>query len=396
MLKRRRHACRDRSTPTQPNAEAKDASDVVSLRELVVESAPPVVESGPSIQQDLLDQLDPSIKEDSEVVPDQLYHWRKSNKYWTVRLIDENGETKKVRLMVYDIFPTRDANGLLGQFLGHVTRKFDNFPICYKKWPKVLLADKEHVWNHVIKEKFVVNNGMNKKNFLSSMGNKWKDNCGKLYNTYYDPMADWETNFQNHPEHVPGDQWANFLSYRMRQATKIVSHTLGSKMIARKKLEMERKSDFQILQHGLAKNSSRKHGICRAKMWNIATKKKNGFFVNDETKKKNDLMYIYMCFETETFTKVFSKEHPGRVRSVGHSILINIEIQELKSEVKAPRTQMAYFTEHFGGQILGGHPNNNQVMLVDVSSPTLVRRSPSGSHDPLSLGSHNHGRSSHV
>ncbi|PIN12401.1 hypothetical protein CDL12_14993 [Handroanthus impetiginosus] len=424
MPKRIRHTPRSRSTPTQPNVEAEGIGEpnVPPRSEPVAEPTPPVVESGPSIQQDSLNQLDPSIEEDSEVVPDKSYHGRKSNKYWTVRLIDENNKTKEARLTVHDIFvlpsrqkivlewnkegqPIGDAGGLLGQFLGHVACKPDNFPISYEKWPKVPSANKEHVWNHVIKKKFVVNNGMNKKYILSSLGKKWKDNRAELYNAYYDPTANWETNIQNHPKHVPRDQWAGILSYRTRQATKDmckrnienrrkqkVPHTLGSKTIAKKKHETE-------TEHG--------RPCSRAEMWNIAHKKKNGSFVNEEAKKKSEEldMHTQNSSETEAFTKIFGKEHPRRVHSVGHcvapsqffgstsysgeeaSFQANVEIQELKSEVKALRAQMVYFMEHFGAQMLDGHPNNNQD--VDASSPALVRHSSTGSHDPSSLGSHN-------
>ncbi|PIM97122.1 hypothetical protein CDL12_30412 [Handroanthus impetiginosus] len=366
MPKRRRHAPSGRSMPTQPNAEGGSANNVAPCSEPIVGSAPPVlepvppiVEPGPSIQQDSLHQLDPSIEEDSEVVPDPPYRGRKSNKYWTVRLIDENGKTKETHLTAHDVFvlpscqkivlewnkegqPVGEAGGLLGQFLGHVACNSDNFPISYEKWPKVPSVDKEHVWNHVI-----------------------KDMC--------------ERNIEN----------------RRKQK---VPHTLGSKTIARKKHEME-------VELG--------RSCGRAEIWNIA-QKKNGSFVNDEAKKKSEEldMHTQNSSETEAFTKVFGKEHPGRVRSVGHCVApsqffgstsysgeetssqANVEIQELKSEVKALRAQMAYFMEHFGAQMLDGNLNNNQA--VDASSPALVRRYSSGSHDPRSLGSHNHGPSSHI
>ena len=51
-----------------------------------------------------------------------------------------------------------------------------------------------------LKEKFVVNDSPNKKYIIGNLGKKWKDNCVELFDAYYDPTADWDTNVHNHPE----------------------------------------------------------------------------------------------------------------------------------------------------------------------------------------------------
>ncbi|PIN08925.1 hypothetical protein CDL12_18494 [Handroanthus impetiginosus] len=428
MPRRRKLAHRCQSIPTQSNAESGSGRDITSRSEPIVERAQSN-QRGSHDQSDSHEQLDPSIEANSDIVPDRPCHKKRFDKYWTVSVIDENGETREARLKAQDLFvrpsrgkivvdwnkegqPIGESGGLLGQFLGQVANNVDNFPISYEKWTQFPKSCKDHVWTHVIREKFVVNDGPNKKYIIGSLGKKWKDNRAKLYNAYYDPTADWDTNVQNHPDGISRDHWAGFLTYRLRQSTKDmcerntenrkkqkVPHTLGSKSIARKKHEMETE---------LGRSMS------RAELWSISHKKKDGSFVNDEAKEKSEELdqQKQISSENDAFTKVFGKEHPGRVRSMGYCVCpsqylgsssnskesrssqSNAEIEELKSqlqannaEMKVLKAQMDFFMEHFGAQMPPSNLNNNQV--ADVSSPVLVRRSSSDSHEPRSLNSQN-------
>ncbi|PIN00510.1 hypothetical protein CDL12_26986 [Handroanthus impetiginosus] len=414
MPKRRKLAPRNHSAPPQSNVESGGIGDIAPRSEPIVESAPSD-QRGSYDQSNSHNQLDPSIEADSDIVPDPSCYKKKSNKYWTVSVIDDNGETREACLRVQDLFirmscekivlewnkegqPTGEAGGLLGQFLGQVGKNYDNFPISYEKWTQVPKSCKNHVWTHVIKKKFVVNDGPNKKYIIGSLGKKWKDSRVDLYNTYYDPTTDWDTNVHNHPDGISRDHWADFLTYRLLQSTKDmcerntenqkrqkVPHTLGSKSIARKKHEMD------------------------------------GSFVNDEAKKKNEELdrEKQSSSDNDVSTKFFVKEHPGRVRSMGYCVCpsqyvgssihakessssqSNAEIEELKLqlqannvEIKALKEQMAYFMEHFGAQMPPNNLNNNQV--ANVCSPALVRCSSSGSHEPRILDTPNHDPLSHA
>ncbi|KAJ1427131.1 putative transposase, Ptta/En/Spm, plant [Sesbania bispinosa] len=444
MPKTKRYTPRTRSTPAQIQANVSAMSQGVSHGSPHSE---PIAHTSPSINIEVQnDQTAPSEDQNPQPTqqedqnPQHAYR-RKSTKYWTVHLIDEEGVIKEDRLRVADVSglsrdkkvilewnregqPIGEAAGLLGGFLGSLASNVNKFPISYEKWPDVPLAYKDHVWNNTIKEKFRVNDESNKKYIIANIGKKWKDNRVRLFAENYDDSLGWEENLELRPDDISREQWASFLKYRLSDKTReiceknianrlmqSVPHTLGSKTISRKKHELE-------IQTG--------RSYSRGEMYSIAHKKKDGTFVNDEAKQKSDLLdeqTEQMSSEEDAYTNVFGKENPGRVRGMGFGVCpsqvlgpaycfgnstmssssgdSSSELAKLKTELEASNArvealeqevakvrsledQISFLMQNYGGQFPARF---NRV--TDLGSPTEARPSSSGSHNPQ-----NHGPSS--
>nr|XP_025672810.1 uncharacterized protein LOC112772141 [Arachis hypogaea] len=88
-----------------------------------------------------------------------------------------------------------------------------------------------------------------------------------------------------------------------------ILHTLGSKMIARKKHELE---------------TANKRVFTKAEIYPISHKKNDGSFVNDEAREKSEQLALLQANEgsptDDAYTKLFGKEHQGCVRGVGFGV----------------------------------------------------------------------------
>ncbi|KAK4278954.1 hypothetical protein QN277_016724 [Acacia crassicarpa] len=172
-------------------------------------------------------------------------------------------------------------------------------------------------------------------------------------------------------------------------------HTLGSKSIASLKFDLEKKY---------------RRKFSRGEMFTISHKKKDGSFVCEEAREKNDQLLAKIeetSFEEEAYEQVFGKEHPGRVRGMGFGVVpsqmrkryscsassstagpsqpeydsLKEELDTLKGkmgELEALKAQMATILQHIGAQQPSHFPFNEDVNL---GSPGL-RRSSHASHDP--------------
>lgn len=60
-----------------------------------------------------------------------------------------------------------------------------------------------------------------KRSVERSIGKKWKENRLKLWNAFYDPTLSKEDIIQNVPEGVSMDQWASFVTYRLKPKTMV-------------------------------------------------------------------------------------------------------------------------------------------------------------------------------
>ncbi|KAK2430545.1 hypothetical protein QL285_028869 [Trifolium repens] len=262
--------------------------------------------------------------------PPQPHH-----SHWIVDVIDADGNFRQKHLEVQDLIPNKvgfkvltnwndvpqpvgEAAGLLAGYLGFLASNDDLFPIMYRKWPKVPTTKKDLVYETNIKAKFVVNDQDHRKFIYSSLGKKWKDYRSFLFNRYYDWSLSVEQNIENFPGEVTKDHWAMYLEYRlhpdtMRKANQnaknrqkqCIPHTLGRKSLARTRDDMEKRDE---------------RTYSRGDMYEISHKKRNGVYVNDEARKKNEELQKEIHASNSVngaFVKVFGKEHNGYVRGLG-------------------------------------------------------------------------------
>ncbi|NP_001312870.1 uncharacterized LOC107815048 [Nicotiana tabacum] len=419
MPKRKRYPPKSRSRPTQIQRDTQNQSEGQSL----------------------------SQTQDDAENPLSTYK-RKSNKYWIVDVIDEEGVVKETNLRVQDMFvlpmgkkvvlewnnrnqPVGESAGLLGGFLGSIASNFEYFPIGFEKWPKIPKPYKEHVWTNTIKPKFQVNDEMNKKYILGNIGRKWRDKRIKLFDENYDPSLGKDANIDLPPAGISKDQWALFLNYRLNEKTMEIScknrvnrqkqtvpHILGSRSIARTMHELEIKAG---------------RPYTRGQMYSIAHKKKDGSFVNDEARQRSEQLNMQAdgtSSEADTYINVWGKEHPGRARGMGFGVCpsqlfrstcssggspvspssgvpsntewqaMKLELQESKSKVKALESelqksksrfkvledQMSYLYQNFAGQRPLGFPNSTANQVADLRSPVEIQHSSSASHEPQGRG----------
>ncbi|WJX67346.1 hypothetical protein P8452_51821 [Trifolium repens] len=256
--------------------------------------------------------------------PPQPHH-----SHWIVDVIDADGNFRQKHLEVQDLIPNKvgfkvltnwndvpqpvgEAAGLLAGYLGFLASNDDLFPIMYRKWPKVPTTKKDLVYETNIKAKFVVNDQDHRKFIYSSLGKKWKDYRSFLFNRYYDWSLSVEQNIENFPGEVTKDHWAMYLEYRlhpdtMRKANQnaknrqkqCIPHTLGRKSLARTRDDMEKRDE---------------RTYSRGDMYEISHKKRNGVYVNDEARKKNEELQKEIHASNSVngaFVKVFGKEHNG-------------------------------------------------------------------------------------
>ncbi|RYR74741.1 hypothetical protein Ahy_A02g009463 [Arachis hypogaea] len=127
-----------------------------------------------------------------------------------------------------------------------------------------------------------------------------------------------------------------------------ISHTLRSKMIARKKHELE---------------IANKRIFTKIEMYLISHKKNYGSFVNDGAREKKHLALLQANESSpndDAYIKLFGKEHPDRVRCVGFGVSssynhdfdmtkvcsVKVELQENKATILLLQGQVTYFVNH--------------------------------------------------
>ncbi|RYQ89982.1 hypothetical protein Ahy_B09g096337 isoform F [Arachis hypogaea] len=227
---------------------------------------------------------------------------RKTTEFWDVDLIDSEGIIKQAKMSVREAMERSlngskiilrfneelqavgDGAGLLSGILGALGSDYSKFPICEKSWAKV--RGKDRVYDDCIKD----SSGLIKKSFLKQMGKSWKDTRGRLFDSHYKPTRTLEQNLEQRPEGIPRKHWKWFIEYRNDPATKakckqntlnrkkqLYTHTGGSKSLARAREEEEKISELEQL---------------------------------DESTR--------ILSENDSLAQALGKEHPGRVRGMGH------------------------------------------------------------------------------
>nr|XP_025665050.1 uncharacterized protein LOC112763645 [Arachis hypogaea] len=218
----------------------------------------------------------------------------------------------------------RDGAGLLNGIIGALDSDYSKFSICEKSWAKV--RGKDRVYDDCIKEMFHFqhSSGRIKKTLLQQMGKSWKDTRGRLFDSHYKPTRTLEQNLDQRPERIPREHWKWFIDYHNDPATKakckqnvlnrkkqLYTHTGGSKSLARAR---EEESQIQGRTVG------------RGEVWILKHKRPDGSYIHEETgrigEKISEIEQLdestRILSENDSLAQALGKEHPGRVRGMGH------------------------------------------------------------------------------
>ncbi|CAN0880864.1 hypothetical protein LINGRAHAP2_LOCUS13889, partial [Linum grandiflorum] len=93
-------------------------------------------------------------------------------------------EPLKITVPFAGKLPTdKEAVGLMGQFLGHITKDQNLLPIGYNGWPNVCETQKGHDTAAVLNRVYIEpESAMDeaKKYIISDIGKKWRNFCTKI------------------------------------------------------------------------------------------------------------------------------------------------------------------------------------------------------------------------
>ncbi|RYR75652.1 hypothetical protein Ahy_A01g000226 isoform B [Arachis hypogaea] len=233
---------------------------------------------------------------------------QKTIEFWDVDLFDSEGIIKQAKMSVREAMQRSLKGskiilrfneelqavgygaGLLSGILGALGSDYSKFSICEKSRAKV--RGKDRVYDDCIKEMFHFqdSSGRIKKTLLQQMEKSWKDTRGRLFDSHYKPTRTLGQNLDQRSERIPREHWKWFIDYRNDLATKakckqnalnrkkqLYTHIGGSKSLARAREEEEKISEIEQL---------------------------------DESTR--------ILSENDSLAQTLGKEHPGRVRGMGH------------------------------------------------------------------------------
>ncbi|KAK2427966.1 hypothetical protein QL285_026511 [Trifolium repens] len=265
--------------------------------------------------------------------------------------------------------------------------------------------------NHLLMPaKFVVSdtNKFHKKWIYTSLGKRWRERWCFLFNKYYDWALTVEQNIEQFLPEVTKDHWAMYLNYRLSPDTMAkadknalnrqkqrIPHTLGTRSLARTKDIMEQRDG---------------RSYTRGNMYEISHTKRNGSYVNDEARQKNEELQKerQTSSDNETFVTVFGKEHHGYVRGMGlgptpsqingsscrpsgstFSSTADAKIAKMQSEIDVLTKEVAEVNE-LKAKVAEFDAMKEQFALImanmqnhgsNIGSPFKVRRSSQSSHN---------------
>ncbi|KAK2368690.1 hypothetical protein QL285_081868 [Trifolium repens] len=351
----------------------------------------------------------------------------RNHAHWIVDVIDDDGNVRQKSVEVKDLIPNKvgfkvqtiwnddhqpvgEAAGLLSGYIGFLASSDELLPIMYPKWPKVPLAKKDLIYDNNIKAKFVVSdtNKFHKKWIYTSLGKRWRERRCFLFNKYYDWAFIVEQNIEQFPPEVTKDHWAMYLNYRLSPDTMAkadknalnrqkqrIPHTLGTRSLARTKDIMEQRDG---------------RSYTRGDMYEISHTKRNGSYVNDEARQKNEELQKerQTSSDNEAFVTVFGKERHGYVRGMGlgptpsqingsscrpsgstFSSTADAKIAKMQSEIDVLTKQVAEVNE-LKAKVAEFDAMKEQFALImanmqnhgsNIGSPFEVRRSSQSSHN---------------
>ncbi|XP_045788701.1 uncharacterized protein LOC123883810 [Trifolium pratense] len=351
----------------------------------------------------------------------------RNHAHWIVDVIDDDGNVRQKSVEVNDLIPNKvgfkvqtiwnddhqpigEAGGLLSGYIGFLASSDELLPIMYPKWPKVPLAKKDLIYDNNIKAKFVVSdtNKFHKKWIYTSLGKRWRERRCFLFNKYYDWALTVEQNIEQFPPEVTKDHWAMYLNYRLSPDTMAkadknalnrqkqrIPHTLGTRSLARTRDIMEQRDG---------------RSYSRGDMYEISHTKRNGSYVNDEARQKNEELQKerQTSSDNEAFVTVFGKEHHGYVRGMGlgptpsqnngsssrpsvstSSSTADAKIAKMQSEIDVLTKEVAEVNE-LKAKVAEFDAMKEQFALImanmqnqgyNIGSPFEVRRSFESSHN---------------
>ncbi|CAK8572578.1 unnamed protein product [Lathyrus sativus] len=159
----------------------------------------------------------------------------------------------------------------------------------FESWKDIPADTKTKFYDSKIKLHFLVDDGRDKEFILASAAKKWKDGRHQLFCQFYrwDPTL--EKNLQNYPKYrgILKNDWAVFVQYRRKEK---------------------------------AQESRDGQTYSRREMYAVFHKKSDGSFVSEDAYNNNEKLQAAIndfMSENEAFQKVFGKEQPGYVRSIG-------------------------------------------------------------------------------
>ncbi|XP_061347346.1 uncharacterized protein LOC133292877 [Gastrolobium bilobum] len=264
----------------------------------------------------------------SSSIPTELPHppvrpshvGRESKKKWTLQAIDEEGNEKKIQLTTSGMFemngqriivpfdtqmqPYGEVATLLSKVCGRIATDCNNVPINYEGWDKA---------PETIAKRYC----------LLTLGRRFRNGKAKLWKSVEKLNLPRDQLIAKVPAGVPKDQWSSFVDYHLKPSYKelceknaeirkkqTIPHTGGSKLLSRRRHEMEEETG---------------HTVSRGELYIATHKKKDGSYANDEAKTLVDQIYEELNQSTnsteistnDAVAKVFGPEHSGRVRGLG-------------------------------------------------------------------------------
>ncbi|RYR75651.1 hypothetical protein Ahy_A01g000226 isoform A [Arachis hypogaea] len=267
---------------------------------------------------------------------------QKTIEFWDVDLFDSEGIIKQAKMSVREAMQRSLKGskiilrfneelqavgygaGLLSGILGALGSDYSKFSICEKSRAKV--RGKDRVYDDCIKEMFHFqdSSGRIKKTLLQQMEKSWKDTRGRLFDSHYKPTRTLGQNLDQRSERIPREHWKWFIDYRNDLATKakckqnalnrkkqLYTHIGGSKSLARAR---EEESQIQGRTVG------------RGEVWILKHKRSDGSYIHEEARRIGEKISeieqldesTRILSENDSLAQTLGKEHPGRVRGMGH------------------------------------------------------------------------------
>nr|XP_025653057.1 uncharacterized protein LOC112749013 [Arachis hypogaea] len=266
---------------------------------------------------------------------------RKDTDFWEVTVI-EDGVRKASRMSVKEaialpsntkiVLPFNkelqsigQAAGLFSGFLRSLGADYSQFPICADSWKHVNKAKKEHAYD-LIKRVFHYEDDAGEKikcDIMKRIGKNWKDTRHHLYDRCYKEIRTYEKNLEHRSKGIVENEWKKFIDYCQKEETKkkckqnvldqsnqLYTHTGGSKILARKKDEVE-------------KEQGRLVG--RGELFILTHKKKDGSYIHPDARvvseaianvERQDGSSRHLS-QNDSLAQVLEKEHPGQVHALG-------------------------------------------------------------------------------
>ncbi|XP_019242515.1 PREDICTED: uncharacterized protein LOC109222644 [Nicotiana attenuata] len=171
--------------------------------------------------------------------------------HWFVDVIDKHQVIKTIRLKVKDVHNLDKGLRIIVEFdeyyaaigksasliagvLGQLATNPMYFPIGFEKWQSMPKSFLDRIFNDIIVPHFFFTIDQQKaKGWLnSSINKKWRDYRLKLWKEADDPLLSKEDIIKNVPYGIPMDQWALFVTYRMKEETKVLYFAIATSAIA--------------------------------------------------------------------------------------------------------------------------------------------------------------------